>query len=43
LSFHAAALQSTRFNVSERPALLSEAQEQLQETVKLFTPVAMAA
>ena len=43
LSFHEAALQSTRFNVRERPALLSEAQEQLQETVKLFTPVAMAA
>jgi HD-like signal output (HDOD) protein len=43
LSFHRAALQSTRFDVSEWPALLSEAQEQLQETVKLFSPVAMAA
>ena len=43
LSFHPAALQSTRFDVSERPALLNEAQEQLQETVKLFSPVAMAA
>ena len=43
LSFHRAALQSTRFDVSERPALLNEAQEQLQETVKLFSPVAMAA
>ncbi|MCC6967568.1 MAG: hypothetical protein IT391_14955 [Nitrospira sp.] len=43
LAFHASALQSTRFDISERPALLSEAQEQLQETVKLFSPVAMAA
>ena len=43
LSFHAAALQSTRFDVSEWPALLNEAQEQVQETVKLFSPVALAA
>ena len=40
---HEAALQSTRFNVGERPALLNEAQEHLQETVKLFSPAAMAA
>ena len=43
LSFHAAALQSTRFNVSERPVLLNEAQDQLQETVALFTPLTRAA
>ena len=43
LAFHASALQSTRFNVSERPALLNEALDQLQDTVKLFSPVAMAA
>jgi len=43
LSFHAAALQSTRFNVSDRPVLLNEAQDQLQETVALFTPLTRAA
>ena len=43
LPFHAAAMKSTRFNVHDRPALLKEAQDQLQETVKLFSPVAMAA
>lgn len=43
LPFDPYAMQLTGFNVDERPALLGEAQEQLQETVKLFSPVAMAA
>jgi HD-like signal output (HDOD) protein len=43
VSFRAAALQTTNFKAEERPALLKEATEQLQETVKLFSPVAMAA
>ena len=43
LLFHAAALQSTRFNVSERPVLLNEAQDQLHETVALFAPLTRAA
>lgn len=37
------AMQLTGFNVDEKPVLLNEAQDQLQETVKLFSPVAMAA
>lgn len=43
VSFRAAALQATNFKADERPTLLKEATEQLQETVKLFSPVAMAA
>jgi hypothetical protein len=43
VSFHASALQTTRFNADERPMLLQEALDQLQDTVKLFSPAAMAA
>lgn len=43
LPFHATALQTTRFNADDRPMLLQEALEQLQDTVKLFSPAAMAA
>jgi HD-like signal output (HDOD) protein len=43
LPFHATALQATRFNADARPMLLQEAMDQLQDTVKLFSPVAMAA
>jgi HD-like signal output (HDOD) protein len=43
LPFQETALQTTRFNADDRPMLLQEALDQLQDTVKLFSPVAMAA
>lgn len=43
VSVQAAALQLTNFKAEERPTLLKEATEQLQETLKLISPVAMAA
>ncbi len=43
LPFHAIALQTTRFNADDRPMLLQEALDQLQDTVKLFSPIALAA
>jgi HD-like signal output (HDOD) protein len=43
LPFHATALQTTRFNADDRPMLLQEALDQLQDTVKLFSPIALAA
>lgn len=43
LRFDPYAMQLTGFNVDERPALLQEAREQLQETLALFSPQSMAA
>ncbi len=43
VSFQHVALQTTNFKAEERPLLLKEATEQLQETVQLFSPVAKAA
>ena len=37
------ALSCTKFNADEYPALLKEAQEQLQETLTFIYPLAMAA
>lgn len=42
-SFDPHAMQLTGFNIDERPALLLEAQEQLQQTLALFSPQSMAA
>ena len=41
--FHSYALQATQFKDSDRPALLKEALAQLEETLALFSPMAMAA
>lgn len=43
LPYHPYALQSTQFKDSNRPALLTDAHTQLEETLKLFSPMAMAA
>ena len=43
LSFDPYAMQLTGFNIDEQPVLLREAQDQLQETLALFGPPAMAA
>lgn len=43
LPFHPYALQTTQFKDSERPALLSDAEAQLEDTLALFSPMAMAA
>lgn len=43
LPFHPYALQTTQFKDSDRPALLKEAEAQLEETLALFSPMAMAA
>lgn len=42
-AFDPYAMQLTGFNVDEQPALLQEAQEQLQHTLALFRPQSMAA
>lgn len=43
LPFHPYALQTTQFKDSTRPALLKDAEAQLEETLTLFSPMAMAA
>ncbi len=43
LPFHSYALQTTQFKDSTRQALLQEAHAQLEETLALFSPMAMAA
>ncbi|MCC6139642.1 MAG: HDOD domain-containing protein [Nitrospira sp.] len=43
LPFHLYALQTTQFKDSNRPALLTEAHAALEETLALFSPMAMAA
>ncbi len=43
MPFHAAAIQTTSFNADQCATLLGEAREQLQETVNLFSPIALAA
>jgi HD-like signal output (HDOD) protein len=43
LSFDPYAMQLTGFNIDEQPILLQEAREQLQETLALFAPLALAA
>jgi len=43
LPFHPYALQTTQFKDSGRPALLTEALASLEETLALFSPMAMAA
>lgn len=43
LPFHPYALQTTQFKDSNRPALLKDAEAQLEETLTLFSPMAMAA
>ncbi|MBS0170649.1 MAG: HDOD domain-containing protein [Nitrospira sp.] len=41
--FHTSAIQTTNFKAEQWPTLLEDATQQLQETVKLFSPVALAA
>lgn len=43
LPFHPYALQTTQFKDSTWPALLKDAEAQLEETLTLFSPMAMAA
>jgi hypothetical protein len=43
LPFHPYAIQTTQFKDSTRPALLKDAAAQLEETLALFSPMAMAA
>jgi HD-like signal output (HDOD) protein len=43
LPFHPYALQTTQFKDSTWPALLKDAEAQLEETLALFSPMAMAA
>jgi len=43
LPFHPYAIQTTQFKDSDRPALMKEAAAQLDETLALFSPMAMAA
>lgn len=43
LPFHPYAIQTTQFKDSDRPALMKETAAQLDETLALFSPMAMAA
>jgi HD-like signal output (HDOD) protein len=43
LPYHACALASTQFQTKDCPALLKDAQSQLQDTLSLINPTAMAA